>query len=94
MGTDQGCPPDWRDEATLSSAAARTSGVVRSDDAEKLLAHSLHLIQTSLPTYSFTSVGRRYVLPFYLLVSSPSLPAYPITRLASFHDVYSRKRIP
>ena len=76
---DQGCPADWRDEATLSSAAARTPGVARSDDAEKLFAHSLHLIQTSLPTNSFTSVDRRYVLLFYLLVSSPSLPAYPIT---------------
>jgi hypothetical protein len=65
----------------LSSAAARTSGVVRSDDAEKLFAHSLHLVQTSLPANSFTNMGGRYVLLFYLLVSSPSLPTYSFTNV-------------
>src|SRR5262245_42404885 len=65
-----------------SFAAARTSGLVRADDAEKLFAHSLHFVQASLPAYSLTSVGRHYVLLFYLLVSSPSLPAYPFTRVS------------
>jgi hypothetical protein len=46
---------------------------------EKLLAHSLHLIQPSLPTDSFASVGRRDVLLFDLLVSSPSLPTNSFT---------------
>jgi hypothetical protein len=78
----QGCLADWRDEATPSSAAARTSGLVRSDDAETLFARSLHLLtQTSLPAYPFTSVGRHYVLLVYLLVSSSSLPTYPFTSL-------------
>ena len=85
-------PADWLDEATPSSAAARRSGLVRSDDAEKLLPHSPHLTQTSLPAYPFTSMGR-YALPFPLLVSPPSLPADPFTSVASFHDVYSRTRI-
>lgn len=72
---DRVCPAHWRGKATQSFAAARTSGVVRSDDAEKLLAHPFHLAQTSLPANSFTTVGH-YVLPFSLLVSSPSLPTY------------------
>jgi len=72
--------------------AARTSGVVRSDDSEKLLAQFLQLTQTSPPAYSFARVGR-YAFPFFMLVSPPSLPAYPITRLTGFHYVYSRDRI-
>lgn len=66
--------------------AARTSGVVRSDDTEQLLAHGPRLTQTSLPTYSFTSVGN-YGLAFLLLVSPPSVPAYPVTSVTSGHDI-------
>jgi len=79
---DQGWPANWRGRATPSSAAARTSGLVRSDGAEKLFAHSIHLVRTSRPAYSLTSVGRHYVLLFYLLISSPSLPAYPFTSVS------------
>ena len=46
--------------------------------AERLLAHGPRLTQTSLPTYSFTSV-RNYALPFLLLVCLPSLPADSFT---------------
>ena len=77
---NQGCPAHWRGKATQSFAAARTSGVVRSDDAEKLLAHPFHLAQTSLPANSFTIVGR-YVLPFSLLVSPSSLSTYSFTSM-------------
>jgi hypothetical protein len=64
--------------------AARTSGVVRSDDAEQLLTHGPRLIQTSLPTYSFTRVGN-YAFPFLFLVSPPRLPAYSFTSVGRYY---------
>ena len=45
------------------------------DVAEKLFTHSLHLVQTSLSTLSFTNVGRRCVSLFSLVVCLPGLPA-------------------
>ncbi|HZC82479.1 MAG TPA: hypothetical protein VE222_12335, partial [Nitrospiraceae bacterium] len=65
---------------------------VSSDDDEKLFAHSLHLVRTSRPAYSFTSVSR-YVVLFALLVSSPSLSSYPFTSVTSVNVIYSRNRM-
>jgi hypothetical protein len=50
-----------------------------SNAGEKLVTHSLHLVQTSLPSSSPTSVGRCDVYLFYLLISLPSLSAYSFT---------------
>jgi hypothetical protein len=63
------------------------------DAAEKLCTHSLHLVQTCLFASSFTSVGRRCVSLVYLLVCSPSVPAYAFTRLAGVHEVCSCTRM-
>ena len=41
---------------------------------------------------SFSRVDR-LVFVFHVIVWSPSLPAYPFTSMASFHDIYSRDRI-
>jgi hypothetical protein len=101
---------------TTPPGAARTSGVIRFDDHEQLFAHRPRLTQTSLPTYSFTSVGNYGLaflllvsppslpadsftragrcdrLPFDMLESSPSVPAYPVTSVTSGHDICRRNR--